>query len=512
MFIKISEHAFLLHFQRKPTIIDELRSHAYTEKGYLPENFLPDFLDLVIWGHEHECLIDPSHNPETNFAVIQPGSSIATSLMPAEAVPKHVAVLSITGRDYKVEPIRLKTVRPFVMREIVLAEEKEAARLAKKASNRTELTRFLEGIVYQMIEEANAKWEEAQGADGELDDELSAPLPLIRLRVEFTPPEGGNFDCENPQRFSNRFVRKVANHNDVVQFHRRKAGSNRRKDGTEMPEESTLASLAQDSARVEKIIREFLTAQSLTILPQNAFSDAVGQFVDKDDRSAIGSFVETSLKRQVQDLEDMDHMDEDNLEEGMNEIKSNLEDLFTSGQVKMVKRKSRPDDWDSDLQGEWDNDPLAIMHSDDDVQAGSDDAPAAVKPIAKGRGKAVPTTKKTATAKSVRGKKKVMEESDEDDDVVMVDSDEDNSQGLFVKPAPATRASKKAAPTKKQDTKTTSTRTAPSKQSQLNFSQPQPKPRAAKTKTPLQISDDDISDDDDAFEPISAANHKSNRR
>ncbi|KAL2044135.1 hypothetical protein ABVK25_012438 [Lepraria finkii] len=145
--------------------------HAYTEKGYLPENFLPDFLDLVVWGHEHECLIEPTHNPETNFSVMQPGSSVATSLMPGEAVPKHVAVLSITGREYSVQPLRLKTVRPFIMREIVLADEPKAARLAKKANNRTELTRFLEGLVHEMIKQANTEWEEAQGNDGERDDE-----------------------------------------------------------------------------------------------------------------------------------------------------------------------------------------------------------------------------------------------------------------------------------------------------------------------------------------------------
>ncbi len=499
-------------FSFRSIAVNAKPSHAYTEKGYLPENFLPDFLDLVIWGHEHECLIDPSHNPETNFAVIQPGSSVATSLMPGETVPKHVAVLSITGRDYKVEPIRLKTVRPFVMKEIVLAEEKEAARLAKKANNRTELTRFLEGIVNKMIEQANAEWEEAQSDDEERDEELIAPLPLIRLRVEFTPPEGGNFDCENPQRFSNRFVNKVANHNDVVQFHRKKAGVSRRKDGTELPEESTLASLAQESARVEKIIREFLTAQSLTILPQNAFSDAVGQFVDKDDKGAITSFVDTSLKRQVADLYDMDHMDEDNLEDGMNEIKSNLEQLFTSGQVKMVKRKPRPDDWDSDLQGEWENDPLAIMHSDDDVPADSDNVLVATKVVPKGKGKAAATTKKTATAKTARGKKEAMDESEDDEDVVMIVSDEDESQELFVKPASTTRASKKAVPTRKHNTKPTSTRTDAPKQSQLNFSQPQTKPRAAKSKASLQISDDDISDDDEAFEPMSTATSKRNKR
>ena len=433
--------------------------------------------------------------------------------MPGEAVPKHVAVLSITGREYKVETIRLKTVRPFIMKEIVLAEEKEAVRLAKKPNNRAELTRFLEGIVHKMIKEANIEWEEAQGEDEERDEEQEALLPLIRLRVEFTAPEGGNFDCENPQRFSKRFQEKVANVNDVVQFHRKKAGASRKKEGTEMPEESTLESLAQDSARVEKIIREFLTAQSLTILPQNAFSDAVGQFVDKDDRSAIGNFVETSLERQVKDLLDMDHADEENLEDGMSEIKSNLEQLFNSGQVKIVKRKPQPEDWDSDLQGKWEDDPLAVIHSDEDVAEELDEAPTNAKPAAKDRGKAVATAKdavpakKAAPAKNGR-RKKTIDESEEDEDVVMVDSDEEESQSLFVKPAPKTRGNKKAAPAKAA--KPTLARAPAPKQSQLQFSES--RPRAAKSKKPLRISDDDISDDDDAFEPMSTGKSTRSRR
>ncbi len=63
-------------------------STAHTETNYIPESFLQDFLDVVIWGHEHECLIDPVRNPQQNFDVIQPGSSVATSLIAAEAVPK----------------------------------------------------------------------------------------------------------------------------------------------------------------------------------------------------------------------------------------------------------------------------------------------------------------------------------------------------------------------------------------------------------------------------------------
>lgn len=70
--------------------------------GYLPEHFLPDFLDLVIWGHEHDCRIDPEWNSSQNFYVIQPGSSVATSLSEGEAVAKTIGLLEIRGREFKV--------------------------------------------------------------------------------------------------------------------------------------------------------------------------------------------------------------------------------------------------------------------------------------------------------------------------------------------------------------------------------------------------------------------------
>ena len=35
------------------------KKHSYNKKGHLPEEFLPEFMDLVVWGHEHECLIEP---------------------------------------------------------------------------------------------------------------------------------------------------------------------------------------------------------------------------------------------------------------------------------------------------------------------------------------------------------------------------------------------------------------------------------------------------------------------
>lgn len=198
--------------------------HAHTPTSYLPEGFLPEWLDLVVWGHEHECLIDPTHNPETGFHVMQPGSSVATSLVPGEAVAKHVAIVTVTGKDFKVEKRRLKTVRPFVTREIVLAKNDQFRGLEKKKDNQQELTRKLMAVVEDMILEANKDWESIHGGNM---TEQERPLPLIRLKVDYTPSEGGHYECENPQRFSNRFLGKVANTNDVVYFHRKKPTSSK---------------------------------------------------------------------------------------------------------------------------------------------------------------------------------------------------------------------------------------------------------------------------------------------
>ena len=154
---------------------------------------------------------------------MQPGSSVATSLVLGEAVPKQVAVLEITGKEFKSEAIPLKSVRPFVMREIVLQDDPGMKNLAKRDNNRNGVTKHLITIVEGLVEQARHGWEQAQQSGSFVDATQPAmPLPLVRLRVEYSAPEGCMFDVENPQRFSNRFVSKVANANEVVQFYRKK--------------------------------------------------------------------------------------------------------------------------------------------------------------------------------------------------------------------------------------------------------------------------------------------------
>ncbi|ETR97482.1 DNA repair exonuclease, partial [Trichoderma reesei RUT C-30] len=332
--------------------------HAHTATSYLPENALPDWLDLIVWGHEHECLIDPTKNPETGFHVMQPGSSVATSLVPGEAVQKHVAVVSVNSKTFKVDKIPLKTVRPFVTREISLSQEKRFKGLDKKKDNKHEVTLRLMEIVEEMIATANAEWEAIQTDDEALEER---PLPLIRLKVEYTAPDGGEFECENPQRFSNRFLGKVANTNDVVYFYRNK------KSAPPANPAQILESLGDDATemvKVENLVKQLLAKQSLKVLPQGPFGEAVNQFVAKDDKHAMELFVSQHLSGQVKQMLGLESDDED-LNTAMELYKQGVEQrMATAGSMRKMapqepKRvlKPKPDTWDTDFDGNWEDEP-----------------------------------------------------------------------------------------------------------------------------------------------------------
>lgn len=415
--------------------------YSHTDTDYLPENFLQEFLDLVIWGHEHECLINPRKNPEMGFSVMQPGSSIATSLSEGEAATKQVAILSITGRDYEVEPIRLRTVRPFVMREMVLAEEKELRPWATRVNNRAKVTEYLKLAVEELIEQAKQEWLDAQGEDTELTKD-DAPLPLVRLRVEYSAPEGGMFETENPQRFSNRFVGLVANSNDVVQFYRKKTSIVRKTKAIDEVPKSVIEHLDRgiDNIRVEKLVQGFLESQSLSVLAENGLGDAISQFVDKDDKHAVEQFVSDSLKTQITKLMDKGLVNEQEIQEAMEQEKSNLATLFQKGLYKPEKRgpstQTKPADWDSDSNGPWEEQEEEEQEERESLLFGSE--PSSPEPASRRGGK-----KASARAAPARSRKVA---TPDDDDVVMID-DDDEDEEEYARPTRSSRA--KAPATKK---------------------------------------------------------------
>jgi double-strand break repair protein MRE11 len=263
-----------------------------------------------------------------------------------------------------------------------------------------------------------------------------------------------------------------------------------------------MAAIATETVKVEKLVKEFLAAQSLKILPQEAFGDAVGQFVEKDDKWALSQFVEENLKLQVQGILNMEQDSDDDIEPVMEQIRQQQEEAFASGVRKRPRRrgklKPRPVNWDSDDgPGSWEDQPGAFEYEDEDddgtgTVAADDDASvkttkkappkkaAAKKAPAKPR---APAKTKAPAKTPARGRKKVVDpelsdDEDEDDDVVMFDD-----------PPPAPKSQPKRAAAAKP------------RQTQLNFSQ------AAKTQVSVELSDDEISDED-AFEPMPASRRR----
>ncbi|KAG6528762.1 hypothetical protein ZIOFF_010947 [Zingiber officinale] len=168
-------------------------------KNAINEHFLPRFLDFVVWGHEHECLVDPQEVPGMGFHITQPGSSVATSLIDGEAKPKHVLLLEIKGSQYRPTKIPLKSVRPFEYAEVVVLKDEDGIDPNDQASVLEHLDQVVRNLIDRSTKSSISR--------------LELKLPLVRIKVDYS-----GFSTINPQRFGQKYVGKVANPQDILIF------------------------------------------------------------------------------------------------------------------------------------------------------------------------------------------------------------------------------------------------------------------------------------------------------
>ena len=82
---------------------------------------LPDWVDLIIWCHEHESI--PKFEVQENKKIYQPGSTIPTCLTESEGILKHAGLLEIKGKECVLTPHYLeKSYRPMAIISINLDE------------------------------------------------------------------------------------------------------------------------------------------------------------------------------------------------------------------------------------------------------------------------------------------------------------------------------------------------------------------------------------------------------
>uniref|UniRef100_S4RPZ6 Mre11 DNA-binding domain-containing protein n=1 Tax=Petromyzon marinus TaxID=7757 RepID=S4RPZ6_PETMA len=341
------------------------KKHSAT--NYIPEHFLYSFLDLVVWGHEHECLIKPMRNEQRLFYVTQPGSSVVTSLSPGEAVAKHVGILHVHGKRMNLQKIPLKTVRQFYIQDVVLQD-------TTINPSHPKVTQMIENYcsekVEDMLEQAAA---ERSGHSKQPD------RPLIRLRIDYS----GGFEPFNTLRFSQKFVEHVGNPKDIIHFFRQREMKARTVSGDEMDFGQAFSHVAhgENTLRVEDLVKEYFKSAEknvqLALLTERGMGAAVQEFVDKEEKEAISELVKVQLTKTQEHLKKTEVSSVDTIDEEVRHFrescKKNMQEDEDIKEAVSRSRAIRPTGETSD-------------HDDDD-QDDEERADEVRTPTSRGRGK-----------------------------------------------------------------------------------------------------------------------------
>ncbi|AFZ81288.1 DNA repair mre11 domain-containing protein [Theileria equi strain WA] len=203
----------LIHQNRHPR-------RGNNHNDYISPSFLPDWLDLVIWGHEHDCFKLPQSFGGTT-QILQLGSTIQTSLVPAEVPQKHCCFIEITLDDVKFYPITLQCVRKLIYREM------STACLELKENTSEELSNKLHQSITKILAEVqndkktvlcSTALHNVVGTKNEVFKLRSAiknakDVPLMRIKVHSDVSQ-----TINPRIFGNAYIGSVANPNDILRF------------------------------------------------------------------------------------------------------------------------------------------------------------------------------------------------------------------------------------------------------------------------------------------------------
>lgn len=411
-------------------------------KNFIPIECLPDFLDLVIWGHEHDCLIEPIM--EKNIFICQPGSTVATSLAAGEALDKHCGLLLVHKGEFIIRPQPLHSVRPFIFDtydisssvdrdddELSRPSTVKRSRPGSSTSSRSskldtlvrgmgtlhpgaaESMRMVSAKVDEMIEQAKKKY---QGPKKEV------PLPLIRLQVKYA----NEYQAFNTIQFGQHYNGIVANPEDMVKLKEVSKKGVRSKTGeldvkVEVDEDADPQTWADN---IESVLTDFFNDDAnkdiLKSFSANSLIKALSQFVKKDDNDAFTIAVELEIQTITQQLKEM-QVPEETIADAIEQIsKSNtasnkLEEAWKRGDAPSLLTSRMYDEVDNivddddfaynptpvknDKTNKQTNGDLVIIDSDDDLLV-------MPSPIARGRGRGARGGRGSRGPRGPRGAKK----------------------------------------------------------------------------------------------------------
>ncbi|OEU15774.1 DNA repair exonuclease, partial [Fragilariopsis cylindrus CCMP1102] len=341
------------------------RDRGRGAKNCIKEDMIPDWMDFICWGHEHECDIEVTESVVGTFRISQPGSSVATSLVEGESMRKKIGILDIREGQFRLTAIPLTQVRSFVLGTVRLADERNLDPDEPKVD--TKVSKLLEDKVRVLIHDAREKRREllidaeeggnvlAKYYNNSNDDGIAGiPLKhtlhkedevLVRLKVDHT-----GFAAVNSQRFGAKFVGETANPSDILLFTRKRSES--KSQTKSMKEVKPIEPGDVEEMDIEELIVEQFEASNtrLELFDDKKISLALDAYVGKSEARAINEALEKLLGKQQNRLF---KSGVDTAAEGLGKVKpEDADDKPDMGKKKKGKKTKRTKSEDYDEEEE----------------------------------------------------------------------------------------------------------------------------------------------------------------
>jgi len=286
-------------------VLHQNRDYGRGTKNCIHESMIPQWVNVVVWGNEHECQPELAETLVGTFRIYQPGSSVATSLVKTESAefPKKFGVLEIRGIKFRLKTYPFTQVRPFLFGDIKL---QDMPQLDPQDPNVQEkVAMVLQKRIQNMIDEGRelSRAVEVGAQTLQLTNRVKEPsLILLRLRVEY-----GGFVSLNQQRFGALFVGRVANPSELLLFAKSKKYGGGKSGSTGAATARRLpaflrggdAEEGDDASKIslDELVFESLNRNSsLSILPSTEMETAINSFVIKKNPNAIMDAVQHALE------------------------------------------------------------------------------------------------------------------------------------------------------------------------------------------------------------------------
>jgi len=471
------------------------RDRGRGTKNCIKEDMIPDWMDFICWGHEHECDIEVTESVVGTFRISQPGSSVATSLVEGESMRKKIGILDIREGQFRLTTVPLTQVRSFVLGTVRLADVPKLDPDEPKVD--IKVSKVLEDKVRVLIHDAREKrlelFRDAEESGNTLAKYYNngnlAEIPLkhtlhkeeevlVRLKVDHT-----GFAAVNNQRFGAKFVGDIANPTDILLFTRKRNES--KSNSKSMKDIKPIEPSDVEEMDIEELIVEQFEVSNtkLELFDDKKISLALDQYVGKQEAKAINEVLDKLLGKQQNRLI---KSGAETAAEGLEgKLKTEDVDELDTGKKKKGKTNKR------NPRGDYaDEEDVEQSLDDDDVM--EEDPPLASSSRSRSTKKG--TQNSTSSKKRVASSRKDSSYYEEDDD----DDDDDE----FVEAVKSKSKSRSTTSRNGRGRKNVTKRTEESEDddSDIQVVDPPPRNRGARnrtTKKPVAYSMNNSDDDDD---------------